>query len=131
MPHHELPTAELGRYLSYVNVAKTTQTPVDTLLTWHKLWRAMGFDVGKKVRGIWRFSAGELYQFNVAAALSTAGHPVGLEQLRQIFEGTQDKPEGSLFLSTGSTFAIVAVDLTGLWDTLAHMLSRVEADADA
>jgi hypothetical protein len=125
----ELPTSDLGRYLTFVDVNKTTDTPADTLVGWHRLILAMGFDFGRKIRGVWNFSPHELYQFNIAASLCTAGHPVGIEQLRQIIDGTKEpgRPTGSLFLTTKSTFAIVAVNLVDLWDCLAHMLERAEA----
>ncbi|MGE8103560.1 hypothetical protein ACQKP1_07685 [Allorhizobium sp. NPDC080224] len=125
-----LPSSELGRYITFADVAKTTETPVDTIVTWHRLIRAMGFAFGEKIRGCWNFSPHELYQFQIAASLSTAGHPVGIETIRQILEATKDtaRPDGSLFLKTKSTFAIIAVNLPGLWDVLAHMLQRA-ADA--
>lgn len=125
-----LPSSDLGRYLTFADAAKTTETPVDTLVTWHRLVLAMGHQFGRKIRGVWNFSPHELYQFNVAASLSTAGHPVGIETLRQVIEATstEGRPSGSLFLTTRSTFAIVAVNTRDLWDVLAHMLARAEAD---
>lgn len=129
----QLPTSELGRYLTFADLAKVTETPVDTLVTWHRLIRAMGFVFGQKHRGVWNFSPHELFQINIAASLSTAGHPVSIEALRQILEGTRDtsQPTASLFLTTRSTFAIVAVNTRDLWDALAHMLERAEANSDA
>lgn len=127
-----LPSSELGRYITFADLAKTTETPVDTIVTWHRLIRAMGFEFGRKTRGMWNFSPHELFQISIAASLSTAGHPVGIETIRQILEATKDeaKPSGSLFLKTKSTFAIIAVNLPGLWEVLAHMLERA-ADAEA
>lgn len=121
-----LPSSDMGRYITFNEVARTTETSVDTLFTWHRLVLAMGFDFGKKIRGVWNFSPHELFQFNIAASLSTAGHPVSMDALRQIFEATKDegRPDGSLFLKTKSTFAVIAVHLPGLWDVLAHMLER-------
>ncbi|MGV8939807.1 MAG: hypothetical protein ACOH2J_22040 [Allorhizobium sp.] len=121
-----LPSSELGRYLTFIDVNKTTEIPTDTLFTWHRLILAMGYTFGKKIRGVWNFSPHELYQFNIAASLSKAGHPVGFDTLRQVIEATEDecRPSGSLFLTTPSTFAIIAVDVAGLWDVLAHMLER-------
>ncbi|MDG4670888.1 hypothetical protein P9A16_07120 [Shinella sp. 838] len=123
---HAPPSCDQGRYLTFIDAQKTTDIPIDTLFTWHRLILAMGHQFGQKIRGVWNFSPHELYQFNVAAALSTAGHPVGIEQLRQIIDGTKEpgRPTGSLFLTTKSTFAIVAVNVVDLWDLLAGMLER-------
>lgn len=124
-----LPSSDLGRYLTFADVQKTTDIPIDTLFTWHRLILAMGHRFGQKLRGVWNFSPHEMYQFNIAAALSTAGHPVSIDNLRQIIEATSEegRPSGSLFLKTKSTWAIVAVNLVDLWDCLAHMLERAEA----
>lgn len=133
MPDLQLPSSDLGRYLTFADVVKTTDTPVDTLVTWHRLLRAMGYEFGKKIRGVWNFSPHEMYQFNIAASLSTAGFPVGIEILRQVVEATlvEGRPEQSLFLKTKSTWAIIAVNIGDLWDCLAHMLARAEATTDA
>lgn len=131
-PLKHLPTTDLGRHISLAEIARTGEVPVETVITWHRLLLAMGFEMGLKMRGRWNFSPHEYYQFCIAASLSKAGHPVGIDTLRQIIDATKDegRPSSSLFLKTKSAFAIVAVDVAGLWDVLAHMLERL-ADAQA
>jgi len=121
-----LPTSELGRFITYSDVAKTNEIPTDTLFAWHRLILAMGFEFGEKIRGVWNFSPHELYQFGIAASLAKAGHPLNAETLRQILEASADeaRPDLNLYLRTKSVFAIIAVDLSGLWDVTAHMLAR-------
>ena len=126
----QLPTTDMGRHITLAEIARTGEVPVETVITWHRLLLAMGFEIGRKGRSRCNFSPHELYQFCVAASLSKAGHPVGIDTLRQIIDSTKEegRPSGSLFLKTKSVFAIVAVDAAGLWDVLASMLQRV-ADA--
>ena len=126
----QLPTTDLGRHVTLAEIARTGEVPVETVITWHRLLLAMGFEIGRKDRSRWNFSPHELYQLCIAASLSKAGHPVGIDTLRQIIDATKEegRPSGSVFLKTKSSFAIVAVDAAGLWDVLAHMLQRV-ADA--
>jgi len=129
----DLPAAELGRFITFSEISRTCDTPVDTIVAWHRLIRAMGYEFGRKIRGVWNFSPHEFYQFNVAGALSLAGYPVGLEILRQMMESTQQpgRPDKTIFFKTPGTFAIIAVDAPGLWDAAASMIRRAEAYAHA
>lgn len=129
----DLPTSEMGRYITFAEIARTSETPIDTITAWHRFVRAMGYDMGKKIKSVWNFSPHEFYQFNLAGALSRSGFPVGAEVLRQLIEATRDhgRPEKPIFIRTSSTFAIIAVDAPSLWGCVAHMLERAEANANA
>lgn len=129
----DLPTAHMGRYITFAELAKTSEVPVETIFGWHRTMRLLGFDVGAKKGKAWHFSCHEFYQFNVLGALSRAGFPVSADCIRQVMEATKPhgRPDASVFIKTRGSFAIVAIDAGGLWDTLAHMLERAEDGADA
>lgn len=132
MPHlADLPTAEFGRYITFSEIARTSEVQIETVVVWHRLMRAMGYEIGEKIKGAWNFDTQEFYIFSVAGTLSRAGYPIGTEVLRQIILACEPRtrPEKPLFLKTPGTFAIVAVDAPSLWDTMARMLDRAERNA--
>lgn len=129
MSTNELPTSEMGRYITFHEISRTTQTPAPTVMSWHRYLRAVGLNLGAKFKGVWNFSPHEFFQLNLAGALSRAGFPVDIEVLRQLVDATRvpGRPEKPIFIKTASTFAIVAVDAPAVWDAAAHMLERAEA----
>lgn len=133
MSTNELPTSEMGRYITFHEISRTTQTPAPTVMSWHRYLRAVGLSLGAKFKGVWNFSPHEFFQLNLAGALSRAGFPVDIEVLRQLVEATRlpGRPEKPIFIKTASTFAIVAVDAPAVWDAAAHMLARAESNANA
>lgn len=131
-PHSaELPTAEFGRYIRFSEIARTSEVQIDTIVVWHRLIIAMGYDFGEKQGNAWTFSAHEFYILSLAGSLSRAGFPVGMEILRQLVLATQDggRPEKPLALKTPGAFAIIAIDAPALWDAAANMLARAERNA--
>lgn len=129
----DLPTADMGRYITFHEIARTTQTPAPTVMSWHRFLRAIGLNLGAKYKGIWNFSPHEFFQLNLAGALSRSGFPVDIEVLRQIIDATSTpgRPEKPIFLRTPSSFAIIAIDASAVWDAAANMLARAEENADA
>lgn len=124
-----LPAAHFGRFITFAEISRTSEVPVDTLVSWHRYARAAGFELGRKHRAVWNFSPHEFYQLNALGTLSRSGFPVGIDAIRQVLAGTasEARPTGSLFLTTPSTFAIIAIDLRLLWDCSASILQKMEA----
>ena len=130
-PFAEMPAAAYGRWITFAEVARTSEVPVDTIAMWHRLIVAMGYEFGQKVKGAWHFDSREFFLLSIAGSLSRAGYPVGAEVLRQIILGSQKdgRPDKPLLIKTPATFAIIAVDAPRLWDTMVQMISRAEENA--
>lgn len=106
------------RCWTLASISTIVGVPLDTLYGWFRLASAVGFTVGKKPAGQWRFDAHELYFFRMLAALAHMHHPVGVAQIKAVYshafgeDGAMHNPghDGFLQMYSADKTAAVSID---------------------
>lgn len=101
----------------------------NTLTSYQRLLIASGRRCGWKLRGLWFFSARELYAAKILWALSHGRIPISIEILLNVWDFSREPPAGPFTLT--SEGAETAVSAPFLWNTTVTMMTDVRAREEA
>lgn len=106
--------------ISFNEMVHASQLNRNTLTSYQRLLLASGRRCGRKVRGLWFFSARELYVFQIIRALAKGRIPISIEILLNVWDFAQQPPTGPFTLiSDGAT---TTVDAIVVWNVVIGML---------
>jgi hypothetical protein len=101
----------------------------NTLTSHQRLLIASGRRCGKKLRGLWFFSARELYTFYIVWALARGKIPISIEILLNVWDFAQQPPTGPFVLP--SEAAVTMVSAPTLWNAAIKMMTDVREREEA
>lgn len=101
----------------------------NTLTSYQRLLIASDRRCGKKLRGLWFFSARELYTFYIVWALARGKIPISIEILLNVWDFSQQAPTGPFVLP--SEAALTMVSAPTLWNAAINMMTDVRARKEA
>jgi hypothetical protein len=115
--------------ISFAEMVHASGLNKNTLTSHQRILIASGRRCGRKLRGLWFFTARELYAFYIVWALARGKIPISIEILLSAWDFAQQPPAGPFVLP--SEGAITTVDAVVLWNTAVGMMTDVRAREEA
>jgi hypothetical protein len=106
--------------IDFNELVHASQLNRNTLTSYQRLLLASGRRCGRKVRGLWFFSARELYVFQIIRALAKGRIPISIEILLNAWDFAQEPPTGPFQLTSDG--ATTTVDAILVWNVVIGML---------
>lgn len=106
--------------ISFNEMVHASQLNKNTLTSHQRILIASGRRCGRKIRGLWFFSARELYVFQIVRALAKGRIPISIEILLNVWDFAHQPPTGPFTLTSDGATTIV--DAILIWNVVIGML---------
>jgi hypothetical protein len=92
---------------------------------------ASGRRCGRKARGLWFFSARELYVFQIVRALAKGRIPISIEILLSVWDFAGQPPTDHFVLPTDGDGAVTNVKAVFIWNAVIAFMTGIRAHEEA